>query len=84
MIVELTETQIKLVNIFQSKYKRLVNPDNQDKQILTTIDIFNLMQSLWPSNEYEAMDILVVLEYQNIETIAGDSAFYWLLEPVDA
>lgn len=75
----LTEPQIKLINIFESRYQKLVNPDHEGRMIVTTAQVFTMLQQIWPSNTYETFDVLVVMEHLKIETING---IHWMLQPV--
>lgn len=78
MTTNLSDEQIRLVNIFESRWEKLTDPDHPDRLIITTGQVFDMLQKIWPSEEYKPLDALVILEYKNIETVQG---MYWMLQP---
>lgn len=80
METQISETQIKLINIFNDRFQKLEDPAAR-KNIVSTADMFFKFKSLWPSEEYTMLDVYQVLNYLEVDGVngAGDK-FFWLLQ----
>lgn len=77
--MQLTEEQIKLVNILENFFRK---PDHAESPLLySTADIYYRLQSVYPSPSYTPEDVYVVLIYLKFETIDSTSRkIVWLIQ----
>ena len=78
-MAQLTEKQIKLVNILENFYQPAglgCTP-----LLYTTADIFRRIQSVWPSDEYEPTDVYVIMIYLKYEYINSTAnKLCWMMQ----
>ena len=74
--MELTEAQIKLINIFSDHYRPLEDPNSKTREFLSAPELFVRMQSLWPSEDYTPYDVVLILQYLKIESVSGSKITY--------
>lgn len=78
--ITLTPEQIKLVNILEEFFYP-VKEASIGQVFYTTRQLFDKLQSLWPTDAYSTEDVLNVLLYKEYDRInsSGDKVF-WILQ----
>jgi ABC-type microcin C transport system permease subunit YejE len=76
--MDLTAEQIKLVNIIESYFSKDIT--NEKPLILqVTNDLFNKLQTLYPSDQYEAADVFTAMEYLKFDSLmSSEGSIKWL------
>lgn len=74
--------QIKLINILESLFKK---PDDTlpGKFFYTTSEVFQKLQSIYPSETYAPEDVYEVLQYLKFEIFNGSGPkMFWYMEAI--
>lgn len=80
MEITLTSEQIKLVNIL-NHYFQAPQDANAGKLFCTTMEVYQKLQSIYPSESYLPEQVCECLIYLKIETINGAAdKIFWYLE----
>jgi hypothetical protein len=80
MEINLSSEQIKLVNILEH-YFRAPQDNNAGKLFYTTMEVYQKLQSIYPSESYMPEQVCEALIYLKIETINGAAdKIFWYLE----
>lgn len=78
---DLTETQIKLVNIIQEKFRKPSATEGMNI-LRSTAEIHSEVFRIWPSFDYEPSDIDCVLQYLQFDFITQTKGgIAWLITP---